>query len=446
MERKSTSPAAASPSEKDPMTVPPESKVPRVRVTQDTEADPVRVRVVEEPKQASVGVFAVVIFLSSLLGTLIGLGADFGELLGSVAQLQSIINPPPTLCVAGSNTILGEGLNLAQDWAEAFEAQNRVNVEIRGIGSTGGVAEAAEGKCVHILAMSEPMTESQYDRLMDSPQNIEMVCAAEIGFDVLAFITNLNNPIVSEVRDPNEPDLRIPLERPVNIRDLRAILSGETRDWSDLSNWPVNSPSLPITVLLRIQSGTSELVMNRLANFTQQPIPVALRDRYQESGDLEGIANWAPGNLYPAGANYVLCTDNSDCLSRALEIPGSLYWVAEAWLRTQPPNYLAALSILEGDESAVNPLEEDVDLDLYPRQLVRPLYFYVLDGDQINDTTEALARSFLTYVRSIPGQSLLDSYSFYNHFSRPIDIEVPFPEDVFTIPAPGAGQRIICKP
>lgn len=430
----------------DSSSTPAEPKIPRVRVLQDTDAEPVRVRVMEESKQASVGVFAVVIFLSSLLGTLIGLGADFGDFLGSISQVQNIINPPPTLCVAGSNTILGEGLALAQDWEAAFEAQHRVNVQIRGIGSTAGVAEAAEGNCVHILAMSEPMTDAQYDRLMGSPQGIEMVCAAEIGFDVLAFITNLNNPMVRDVRDPNDPTDRRPLDRPVNIRDLRSILVGEVRDWAELGNWPPNTGSLPITILLRIRSGTSELVMNRLANFTQQPIPQQLNERYEENGDMTGIVNWAPGNLYPAGVNYVLCKDNADCLSRALDIPGSLYWVAEAWLRTQPENYLAALSILEGDERPVNPLEVDVDLELYPRLLIRPLYFYVLDSASINDETETLARDFLNYVRSIPGQSLLDSYSFYNHFSRPIDIEVPFPESVFEIPDPGAGQRIICKP
>jgi len=129
-----------------------------------------------------------------------------------------------------------------------------------------------------------------------------------------------------------------------------------------------------------------------------------------------------------------------------LEIPGSLYWAAEAWLRTQPSDYLSALTLLEGDERGVNPLEDDVDLELYPKDLIRPLYFYVLDGENIDDKTNGLAREFLTFVRSIPGQSILDSYSFYNHFSRPIDVDVPFPESVFNIPSPGQGQRILCKP
>ncbi|MBC7869256.1 MAG: hypothetical protein H7Y09_00340, partial [Chitinophagaceae bacterium] len=84
----------------------PETKTPRVRVMQDEDAAPVRVKVVEEPKEASLGLFALVIFAATLLGTLIGLGADFGELLGSVEQIGRIVNPPTQLCVAGSNTIL----------------------------------------------------------------------------------------------------------------------------------------------------------------------------------------------------------------------------------------------------------------------------------------------------------------------------------------------------
>lgn len=39
----------------------PETKMPRVRVMQDDDAAPVRVKVVEEPKEASLGLFAVVI-------------------------------------------------------------------------------------------------------------------------------------------------------------------------------------------------------------------------------------------------------------------------------------------------------------------------------------------------------------------------------------------------
>jgi len=254
----------------------PETKMPRVRVMQDDDAAPVRVKVVEEPKEASLGLFAVVIFAATLLGTLIGLGADFGELLGSVEQIGNIVNPPPQLCVAGSNTILGEGLNMAYDWETAFENQHSVNVQIRGIGSTAGVEEAIEDKCVHILAMSEPMTDSQYQRLIDA--SIKIDCAAEIGFDVLTFITNLNNPIVRDVRDPNLPGDNRPISRSILVRDLRSILEGSIRDWAEVGNWPADGGSLPITILLRKGSGTSEIVMNRLIRFEQQPIPNEIRD------------------------------------------------------------------------------------------------------------------------------------------------------------------------
>lgn len=115
-------------------------KAPRVRITQDPSADPMRVVVVEDTDRntPSIGCLAIVIFFSSLLGTLIGLGADIGDFIGSIGQIQEIINPPPTLCIAGSDTMLGS-LSVGPQWETKFEDLNTVRVEINATGSTAGV-------------------------------------------------------------------------------------------------------------------------------------------------------------------------------------------------------------------------------------------------------------------------------------------------------------------
>lgn len=390
-------------------------RIPRVRVQQDEDAEPVRVIVVEDKDDPSLGLFAAMIFISTLLGTILGLGADFGETLNTVDEIDQFLNPPPTLCLAGSQTILGsEGVG--HDWKVAFEEQFDVKIDIKPTGSVGGVDLAAEGGCVDLLAMSEPMTAEQYEKLTGA--GIQLDCAAEVGYDVISFITNINNPLVQDVRNPDDPDDRRPIRRPIEMRQLRGILSGSITNWDVLSNWPDGYGTRPIHIWARPGSGTTEVVLNRIANF----IPT----------------DSVP---YPVDANYIECESNLTCLNRTLETPGSLFWVSVAWMRTQRSEYLKVISILDGDEVSVNPLLIDVNLEEYPKDLVRPLYLYVL-GESGADRNE-LAREFLYFTRGIQGQELLEERNFYNHFSRPIDIEVEFPEMVFEIPE--SGPRTLCK-
>ncbi|GAB4520189.1 MAG: hypothetical protein OHK0046_30070 [Anaerolineae bacterium] len=392
------------------------TKIPSVRIVQDN--NPVRVAVVDDKKDPSLGLFAAVIFIATFLGTIIGLIADSGALFDTFDRFNQAINPPPTLCVVGSDTILGSAA-MGQAWETGFETQFKADVKTAAIGSVGGVERAIEGGCVHVLAMSEPMTQDQYTRLTGAGYGLD--CAAEVGYDVISFVTNINNPLVKEVRDPEDPDDTRPRSRPITDRELRGILNGNIRNWSELNNWPNGSPALPITIWLRLQSGTSEVVLRRVAGF-----------------------NPTADNAYPANANYQPCSSNEDCLNKTLSTPGSLYWVSVAWMRTQPEDYLRVLNILEGEEISVNPFQEEVDLEEYPNELVRPLYLYVLSSRGINAETRGLARNFLEYVRGVDGQQAVDERYFYNHFSRPLDIDVDFPEPVFNIPA--NGMRTLCKP
>lgn len=404
---------------REPNTV--SKKSPQVRVTQDDDAQPMRVIVVEDKDEPSIGLLAFMIFIGSLLGTVVGLGADFGELVGSFNEFERLLNPPPTLCIVGSGTILGsEGVG--EDWATAFEQGRNVQVRVNATGSVGGVNAAADGDCAHILAMSEPMTDEQYTQLIDN--GVELDCAAEVGYDIIAFITSINNPLVEGI---DGEDRFAAQSRTVQITELRRILTGGITDWSQISNWPQerNTFTHPITIWLRPDSGTTEVVLNRLANF----IP---------SNDVP----------FPQGARYRFCDSNEDCLNRTLSTPGSIYWVSVAWMRTQPPNYLRVLYLLQGDELAINPLFENVSLSQYPTALVRPLYLYVLDDGNISNEVMTLAEDFLRYARGIDGQVALEARNFYTHFAPPpeVDIDVDFPDPVFNIPEDFDVQRTICRP
>ncbi|MCK6576470.1 MAG: substrate-binding domain-containing protein [Anaerolineae bacterium] len=303
----------------------------------------------------------------------------------------------PELCIAGSNTILGDGLALAHEWSDAFEASHNVRVRIEGVGSVRGVENAIHGECVHVLAMSEPMTDTQYIGL--TTNGVTLQCAAEIGFDVIAFVTHSTNPLAA-----------------LNARDLRGILVGATRNWDE-----VGGADLPIRIYARPGSGTTDIVLQKAA-------------RYRD-------ANIFDDQYFPPNSGYMSCESNGDCLNQTLSTPGSLYWVSTAWMRTQPEEYIRVLPILQGDERAIDPLREDVDLNEYFTPMIRPLYFYVVNTQGMSAETAALARQFLTYVRSVQGQEILEKYHFYTFFNPPRELTIELPPG---FEPDASGLRPVC--
>jgi phosphate transport system substrate-binding protein len=285
--------------------------------------------------------------------------------------------------VAGSNTVLGEGLTMASEWKELFQQQKSwqtripligtiqrtVNVDIRGVGSEAGFQEAIEGK-VHLLAASEPMPAESYKAITGAGYHID--CAAEIGYDVVTFVTDINNTIPA-----------------ISTRDMASILNGSITDWSQVGGEPQ-----PIRILAREGSGTTSLILER---YTGDP---AFRPYFIE------------------------CKNNDECLDKALSMPGSLYWVGSAWLKTQPPRYLRLILVRRGDLAPEDPLKEDFDPDKYPEKLIRPLYMYVLSGNNLEPGPTALAKEFLHLVRGVHGQEILENNNFYTYFDPPADVEV----------------------
>ncbi len=342
-------------------------------------------------------------FVGTLAGSLLGVGANIADIIGASETIQNWLNPPTELCIAGSNTILGDGIHMAAEWENEFEKLHNVNVQIRGVGSVRGVEMATRGECVHVLAMSEPMTNVQYNQLTGA--GVQVQCAAEIGYDVVAFVTDIKNSLAA-----------------IKMRDLDNILLGSIRDWQELAGFARRDQPQPIYILARPGSGTTEFVLINVAQYTD---PDPNDDQY-----------------FPPGANYIPCPSNDACLDLTLSTPGSIYWVSTAWMRTQPIEYIRVIPILQGDEAPINPLTQDVDLDEYPVRLIRPLYLYVLGGGNISPQAAELARQFLTYTRSVRGQQVLEKHYFYTHFDKPTDIAIPLPPG-FEIPA--HGPRTICK-
>jgi phosphate transport system substrate-binding protein len=337
------------------------------------------------------------VFIGTLLGSLIGAAADFSGAIDTFRRIETLFYPE--LCVVGSNTILGEGITMAADWKAAFDASESARVSIDGIGSVRGVERAVDGGCVHVLAMSEPMTQAQYDSLTRA--NLRVDCAAEIGYDVIAFVTDIDNSLSV-----------------IQSRRLQSILTGSITNWSELGG-----DERPIHILARPGSGTTDFVLINVARYAD---PNLNDDVY-----------------FPPNTNYLSCESNEKCLDLTLSIPGSLYWVSTAWMRTQPEEYLRVMPILQGDERAINPLEDDVDLDEYPSSLVRPLYMYVLGGGQGSADSAALARAFLDYARSVRGQRVLEQHHFYTYFDRPRDVRTVLPPGFEPLPD---GTRPVCRP
>jgi len=363
-----------------------------------TTREPVPVVVVHDLDNSNnppLRMYAVLIFVGTLLGSLLGAVADLGEAFNTFSQLGDVFNPPPQICISGSDTILGESIGLAEAWGEDFESRYRARVSNDATGSNAGVTRAVEGGCVDVLAMSEKMDENQYAALTNA--GIEISCAAEVGYDVIAFVTDINNRVIT-------------LEQ----RQLNAILSGRVTNWNE-----VGGDNRFIKILARPidRSGTTKHVMLKVAS-------------YQD-------------DFFPPGVNYFACPDNESCLNETLATPGSMYWVSVAWMRTQPKEYLRVMPILKGDERPINPLQDDFALDDYPSALARPLYMYVLKKPNTTPEQYQMAVEYLKYVRSLRGQQLLEEHGFSTYFDRSIAIPVELPPG---FEAPPSELAPLCKP
>lgn len=351
------------------------------------------------------GRLALFLFLGSFLGSLIGVAADFNDAKELFVDVVASFDPSPTINIVGSDTILGEKLHMANEWKKDFveltkwkqhvffqEITRQVDVNIKPIGSHSGFEQAKQGK-VHILAMSDPMSAHQQQQLKENGVNIH--CAAEIGYDIVVFVTDLNNNIPAFSRYA-----------------LRNILRGFFVDWSQISDRAEKSQK--IQILARKGSGTTHFILDNFLN----------DDRFL--------------------SHFLTCESNEICLDTTLSMPGSIYWSSAAWLYTQPLQYVHPLLIQREDNLLPqNPLSDKFDVNNYPTEMMRGLYMYVLNSDQIEPHSLELAKQFFQYVRGIHGQEILEKSKFYTYLKPPKEVELVLPD--------GFGKQIsnelpvVCK-
>lgn len=330
---------------------------------------------------------ALLVFFATLAANFVGLIASLADASSLVMPVRDLVDPMPELQIAGSTTILGTELGLADDWQQVFttltaqheylaligEVERTDRLTVEPVGTLAGVERAIEGK-VHLLAASEPISGEEIEHL--SAAGVTVSCAAPIGYDVIAFVTDVNNI----------------LSRPLTVQDLTDILAGEIRDWSKVGGAP-----LPIHVFAREGSGTTDLVLRTFLGSPDIP------------------------------AHMIHCTSQIECLNQALETPGSLYWVSTAWLQTQPQSYLQPLTLISSSGVAANPLGRPFNPTRYPPALVRPLYMYVLSGPKFDPRSIELAKRFLAFVRGVQGQKILETHHFITHYIKPPGVVVQLP-------------------
>ncbi len=203
---------------------------------------------------------AILIFVGTLLGSLIGAVADLGEALEPFRAFYRWTTPAPHVRVVGSSTILGDGVPVASEWEEAFlqmsawedsvpvlgTIERNINLEIEPVGSLEGFKEAEQGS-VHLLAASEPVPPEVVQSLTAS--GIGFTCAGEIGYDIITLVTDVNNE----------------LQRAIQVRELSSILTGNITDWSQVGG----VESRPIRVLARAGSGTTDIVLKTLTGSSE---------------------------------------------------------------------------------------------------------------------------------------------------------------------------------
>ena len=329
---------------------------------------------------------AILLFLATLLGSLLGAVADLSEAEVLVYPVLKRICPSPVLTILGSYALLDDDTGIPEEWIREFRNKGSKEIEIPLLGTyelspdiTTKAMDEVEGKKfalsgqASVFVSSEPFSESDLALLVEN--SVDIQCAADFGYDVIAFVGHLSD-----------------INPPLSTQDLKAILTGQVTDWESLGR-----DKHPINVIADPDSGATELVMTK---FT----------------DGSGPAS-----------NFIECQSDEQCLDLALSTPGSLTWVSASWLKAQPDRYVNTFRIKSEGYPPQDPMQETFDPDNYPPELIRPLYIYALTSASTPPETSEVAARFVSFVRGVRGQQILEKHSFYTYFDPPIEIKPDLP-------------------
>ncbi|MCK5718946.1 MAG: substrate-binding domain-containing protein [Thiomargarita sp.] len=347
--------------------------------------------------------FAIVLFFSTFLGTLLGVGVatqliDINTItiIAENPNSKPINNPKPIIAesfnskpvikIVGNNTILGIK-PLMDEWQTEFKLLTRHNIPITEtidltikIDNTNYTdIKQLVAKQANLLITSVPISEAEMPQLNN--QGINIACAAEIGYDIIVFITDLRNHIDS-----------------ITETSLQKILKGEYAHWSDINP---NLESKPIHLFFNAK--TNNLIL----------------PAFIDSNAIH--------------YSFIQCKSNSNCLNQMLSTEGAIYWVSAAWLYTQPKKYINPFFIQHRRFALTqNPFETDFKLNNYHIKLIRPLYIYVFKNSEIETDSFKLAKKFFKYVRGVQGQEILEKNHFYTYFNPPTEVKSDLPKDFGT--------------
>ncbi|MCS6834884.1 MAG: substrate-binding domain-containing protein [Anaerolineae bacterium] len=329
---------------------------------------------------------ALLVLFGTVFGSVIGVAADAASLVDAFNAVRS--NFYAELCVGGSGTIMEPDIGLSPAIHEAVSFPvNAMRLTVHTDGSRAALERAKNDGCIHVILATDALKDGEIRDLANEAVSID--CAAVFAYDVIAIVANRS------VRAGSASST-------LNTRELRAILSGAITNWSQ-----VRGDDMPITIVAQF-GRTMQYIMREIAGFEstyERPCPDGVNCFMAEGG-------------------------NEVPLSELLNTSGSITWMSAAWMRLQPPNFFNVVSVLDtlNDERSVNPLTDAVDLEMYPRDLVRPLYIYAVVTPNTSQEQRVRARQFVRDImRGVVGQQLVVKHGFYPHFEAPRDVDVTLP-------------------
>ncbi len=291
------------------------------------------IRQIEQQEKRQGRHLAILLFSATLLGSLLGAVADLSEAQVLVYPVLRRIYPSPSLSVLGSYTLLDKDTGISEAWIQAFndkvgtardipvlgKFKQHPDIEILAMDEVEGkrIAGSEQGAVFHCdgtvlrFRLAETGRKGHHRR-----------CAADIGYDVIAFVGHLND-----------------INPPLSMQDLQVFLTGRSQTGN---NW---------------RGKTSNQCDRRPGQW------------------CDGFGTDQTNRQHEFSSNFLKCESETALPGPRAEHTRSLVWVSASWLKDQPRHYvkhsgLSGMAILRRTPC------RGFRPDNYPPELIRPLYIY----------------------------------------------------------------------
>ena len=214
------------------------------------------------------------------------------------------------ITIAGSTTILP----ISEDWANLFQRETGIIVNVQGGGSTNGINLIKAGK-IDIGASSRSLSNEEEDGLRK----------IEIGKDALAIVVHTDNSITE-----------------ISTEQLRKIFSGKIKNWQELGG-----ANRPIQVLNRESGSGTRSTFEELIMCSSKEENISAKCERME-------------------LSSIVLNSNAEVKRSVMAIPDSIGYISFGFL----DNNVKAL-VLDG----ISPIEDEVRAGNYP--IARGLYYLI---------------------------------------------------------------------